>query len=147
MTVDVTVSAKPAPVDHQGFAARYGGAFGRRQDEGTEQAKLCLEKAVGIRRSLGFQGIAADQLGEAIRLVGGCPRFGPHLVELRLPAHPGDLIGRLAAREAAPDYPDFHPQSFRRQLNFPVSRIRTGAPQEGHSPLSAASSWQSRSPG
>ncbi len=112
--------AEPAPVDYEGFAARYGALVRRRQHQGIEQAKLCLQQTVRVGRLLRLEGIAADKLGEIVGLVGRCPRDGPHLVEHGLSAQPGDLIGSLASGQAAPDYPDFHSQPFRRQLDLPL---------------------------
>ncbi len=66
----VTSLREPVPVDHEGLAARYGALIGRPQDKGAEQAKLCLQKTVSVRRLLRFQGIAANKLGEPIGLVG-----------------------------------------------------------------------------
>ena len=67
---------EPAPVDHEGLAARYGALVGRLQNKGAEQAKLCLQKTVRVRQLLRLEGIAADKLGEAVGLVGRRPRAG-----------------------------------------------------------------------
>jgi len=88
-------------IDGEGVAAGDAGGVGAAENEGAEAAEFLLEEPGGGGFLLGFEGIAADQFGEAIGLVGGGGVDGAHFVEHGRVAGFGDLPGGFGAGEAA----------------------------------------------
>ena len=94
-----------------GECAARGHARGvrRRHDERAETAHLLLEHADGVLQSRAAQGVAADELGEAARLVRGCLLLRAHLIERDLRAAQRSLPRCLGASEPRADDRDvFH---------------------------------------
>jgi len=88
-------------IDGEGVAAGDAGLVGAAEDEGGEAAELLLEEPGGGGFLLGFEGIAADEFGEAIGLVGGGGAGGAHFIEHGGVAGFGDLPGGFGAGESA----------------------------------------------
>ena len=79
------------------------GGSGRFHDERAKPAHLLLEQADGVFQGAAAQGVAADELGEEVALVGGAAAVGAHLEEANRSSATGELPGALAAGEATTD--------------------------------------------
>ncbi len=95
-------------VDGERAAGGDGVAVGGGDDEAAGLAHLPVQQADGVLLVVvGAEGVGADQLGEAVGLVGEGADDGAHLVQDHRHAGLGDLPGGLGAGEAAADDVDF----------------------------------------
>ena len=93
-------------VNGQGPACGNGGRIRCLHDERSEQAQLRFEEPHGTGRIVGTQRIAADELGQERRAVGGREPRGFHLVEGNGDVAAKQLPGRLTAGQPAADDDD-----------------------------------------
>ena len=91
-------------IDGQRAAAGNPRRVRRLEHDAAELPHLGLEQAVRVRRFDRFEGVAADQLGEAFGLMGRRHADRPHLVQRYTYAPLGEGPGGFTAREAAPDH-------------------------------------------
>jgi len=74
-------------------------------DDRAQPAHLGVQQADSVARPVvGAEGVGADQLGQAIGLVGVGAAHRPHLVQHHGYAGFGDLPGGLGAGQAAADH-------------------------------------------
>ena len=90
-------------VHRQRRAARHARHVGAREQHAAERAQLGLEQAVGVGEVDGFEGVAADQLGQPVGVVGRRLDRRPHLVQGHPDAALRERPGRLRAGETAAD--------------------------------------------
>ena len=73
-------------------------------DQRIRPPQFLVEKSDGVGLAIvGAEGVGADELRQPVGLVGLGAARRPHLVENDRKPAPGDLPGRFAAGEAAPD--------------------------------------------
>ncbi len=91
-------------IDRQRAAGGQLVAVARGQDERAGAAHLLVQQADGVRLPVvGAERVGADELGQAVRLVGVGHARGTHLVQHDGHAGTGDLPGGFGAGEAAAD--------------------------------------------
>ncbi len=91
-------------IDRERAARRHLVGVGRAHDQRPEPAHLFVQQAdrVGVG-GIGAEGIGADELGQAFRLVRGGHSDRPHLVQHDGHAAARDLPGRFGPGETAAD--------------------------------------------
>ena len=91
-------------VDGERAAGGDGVAVGGGDDEAAGRPHLPVQQADGVLLVVvGAEGVRADELGQAVGLVGEGADHGAHLVQHDRHARLGDLPGGLGAGEAAAD--------------------------------------------
>ena len=85
-------------------AARHPRLVRHAEQQAAEQPQLGLEEAVRVGRFDGLEGVAADQLGEQVGLVGRRGAPGAHLHQRDTHAAFGERPGGFATGEAAADH-------------------------------------------
>ena len=95
---------KADPVHRQGAAGLHPGLVGAAQDEGAAAAQFFFQQANGVFQLVAPQGVGAHQLGKAGAVVGGGHLLGLHLPQGDGNTPPGQLPGRLAARQPGADH-------------------------------------------
>ena len=91
-------------VDGERAAGGQAVAVGGGDDQAAGRAHLPVQQADGVLLVVvGAEGVGADELGEAVGLVGEGADDGAHLVQDHGHADRGDLPGGLGAGEAAAD--------------------------------------------
>src|SRR6266550_5668668 len=109
---DVPVSRDPSleslrkrhTIDRECATTRNARVVRGLQHNAAELPHLGFEQAVRVRRFDRFEGVAADEFGEALRLMRGRHLDRAHLVERYTDATLGEGPGGFAARKAAPDH-------------------------------------------
>jgi len=115
-------------VDGERAAGRHLVAVAHRHDERIRHAHLGMQEADGIRLGIvGTEGVGADQLGEAVGLVGIGGADGPHLVQHDRNAAPGDLPGGFRAGKSAADDMDGAERARGKIVRRHGADIRAGA--------------------
>ena len=93
-------------VHRQSRACRDPVRLGGGKDQRPKRPHFSFEETAGILERFGFQGVAADQLGESVGLVGRRPDRRAHLEETDGDATLRRLPGGLAAGQPAADNRD-----------------------------------------
>ena len=96
-------TGKCVPVDGEGLPGGNRCGVRRRHDQRIHPSQLLFKEADGVIQSVRSEGIAADELGEKRRFVGGREPGRLHLTEPDPPTAPEELPGRLAAGKPPAD--------------------------------------------
>ena len=99
----VTRPAKTSRSIASASPAGTAAARAERIDERIEGFHLALQQPDGVARVVGAEGVRADELRAAVRLVRRGPDDRPHLVEAHAVPAPRQLPGALRAGEARAD--------------------------------------------
>src|SRR5271154_4074889 len=88
-------------IDGERVARGNPGSCGDLQKQRSQTPELFFKEPRGAVFLLGFERIAAHELGKRRRLVGGRLARGAHFIQDRTPSGAGDLPGGFAARESS----------------------------------------------
>ena len=90
-------------VHGQRRAAGHARRVGAREQQAPQRAQLRLEQAVRVGEIDRLEGVAADELGQPVGVMGRRPHRRPHLVQRHAHAALRERPGRLRAGETAAD--------------------------------------------
>ena len=91
-------------VDGERAPGRHLALVRRLHHERAQAAELLLQQADRVLERACPERVAAHELGEVVAPMRRRPLAGPHLVERHRHAAAGELVRRLAAREARADH-------------------------------------------
>ena len=111
-----------AAIDGEGVAPRDARAIRQLQQKRIQAPQLLFEKPGRGTFLLGLEGIAADQLGQQARLMGGRRVGRPHLMQDDLAPGARRLTGGFRARQSSTDDVNGVRQGVSAHCNHPGSR-------------------------
>ena len=102
------IGGEALPIHRQGPAGLHPRGVGGPEDHAVQPPQLLLQKAHGVLQPGPPEGVGADQLREIFTCVGGGHLLRLHLHQGDGQPPPGQLPGRLAARQTGADHSYIH---------------------------------------